>query len=906
MYIRIVVNKGPNRIQALFLLLVALSCAGRGFAGVAVTEIMYHPVSEDDRDEYIEIKNTGSQLVDLTGWRFTEGISFVFQEGMIMPPGGRLVVAADPERLRSLFGLDRGSVAGPWNGSLSNSGERITLADHRGAVADTVAYDDEPPWPLEADGGGASLECINAALDNDTPRNWSGARPSWFHVSYTGSATSNKLILYLAGPGSCLLDDVTLTPVEGGPTQIPNGAFTRGIEGWSARGSHSGSVFSPQGGRSDPGCLKILATDAGNGSSNGITCYPDPPLKRGKEYRLSFYVLHLSGSRRLITRLSGGGLEHQVEIPPGSGTPGRPNSIEQEVLPPLVASVEVEPVLPFPRDRPIVRARVEADGPCKVILQYYSDGWHETELADDGSAPGDEPGDGVYAAVLPSFPAGTLVRLKLTAQAGDLLSRPFESGFGVASEHVDSKLPVFWLFVRPADWRYLNENIWTQEYVPALLVAGGKIYPQVGLRFRGGRPRLFRKKSLKLRLQHGLLEGRRVVNLNAAAMDDDYMTEPLAYDFYRWCGVPAGETRFVRVQLNGSFWGLFVDVEQVDEKYLECRGIPPGGALYKAVGIASNLSPLEETQYTYEEQYEKKTRRSEPYDDLIEFIHGLAETDDPELFLEENLEVELFARYLAATNLMCVWDAIQHNYYLYRPPGGRWLVIPWDLDHAWGEWEWVYYCGNTYPLLMGHRDHRFAGVWYTWNNLWTVFFDVPRFRRMYEDFIREFLNTTFTEWRIFPRIENYRELIEETVLLDEAAWPDSKEPQHTGPQRTMAQELPLLKKNVSCRRRYLAGLLGVELMEQPPELFVRGEANADGKLNVADAVAVLEYLFSGGSVPCLAAADVNDDEQINIADAVALLGFLFAGGSQPPEPFEACGTDPTAGPLDCAHYPPCR
>ena len=85
----------------------------------------------------------------------------------------------------------------------------------------------------------------------------------------------------------------------------------------------------------------------------------------------------------------------------------------------------------------------------------------------------------------------------------------------------------------------------------------------------------------------------------------------------------------------------------------------------------------------------------------------------------------------------------------------------------------MYYWGDTYPLLMGHDDHHFAGVWYTWNRLWTVFLDVPRFRALYEETIAEFLNTDFTDWRILPRIEAYRRAIETTVLLDEAAWPDS-------------------------------------------------------------------------------------------------------------------------------------
>jgi len=41
--------------------------------------------------------------------------------------------------------------------------------------------------------------------------------------------------------------------------------------------------------------------------------------------------------------------------------------------------------------------------------------------------------------------------------------------------------------------------------------------------------------------------------------------------------------------------------------------------------------------------------------------------------------------------------------------------------------------------------------------------------------------------------------------------------------------------------------------------FVRGDANADGEVNLSDSVATLQYLFLGGGAPsCLEAADADD------------------------------------------------
>jgi hypothetical protein len=83
--------------------------------------------------------------------------------------------------------------------------------------------------------------------------------------------------------------------------------------------------------------------------------------------------------------------------------------------------------------------------------------------------------------------------------------------------------------------------------------------------------------------------------------------------------------------------------------------------------------------------------------------------------------------------------------------------------------------------------------------------------------------------------------------------------------------------------------------------FIRGDANNDGALNIADAIFVLAMLFSGGPpAPCPDAADVNDDGAINIADAIYALSFLFTpGGSPPPAPHPLAGLDPTPDVMLC-------
>ena len=88
----------------------------------------------------------------------------------------------------------------------------------------------------------------------------------------------------------------------------------------------------------------------------------------------------------------------------------------------------------------------------------------------------------------------------------------------------------------------------------------------------------------------------------------------------------------------------------------------------------------------------------------------------------------------------------------------------------------------------------------------------------------------------------------------------------------------------------------------PPERrFVRGDVNRSGKINIADPIYILAYLFSGGPPPpCMDAADLNDDGKIQINDPIYLLGWLFAHGPEPAPPFPEEDFDPTPDDLPCA------
>ncbi len=141
-----------------------------------ISEIHYDPASAAPAEEasgwvtsdfeFVELHNLGSQIVDLTGVRFTKGIDFDFSDGTVLAPGGFLVVVKNLAAFKSRYGNGR-PVAGEWdlNDRLS-SGENLKLSLGNGTPIIEFIYGSDGLWPTEPNGEGYSLtlERVSATL----------------------------------------------------------------------------------------------------------------------------------------------------------------------------------------------------------------------------------------------------------------------------------------------------------------------------------------------------------------------------------------------------------------------------------------------------------------------------------------------------------------------------------------------------------------------------------------------------------------------------------------------------------------------------------------------------------------------------------------------------------------------
>ena len=136
---------------------------------VVFNEIMYHPDHEPEASgEWIELHNQMAVDVDLSDWKLRGGVDFDFPAGTVVPGGGYLLVAADPDAVANALG--------PWSGRLDNNGESIRLISNGGRLMNEVEFNDRDPWPAAADGSGASLAKIDEDSASPDPVNWSWSR----------------------------------------------------------------------------------------------------------------------------------------------------------------------------------------------------------------------------------------------------------------------------------------------------------------------------------------------------------------------------------------------------------------------------------------------------------------------------------------------------------------------------------------------------------------------------------------------------------------------------------------------------------------------------------------------------------------------------------------------------------
>ncbi len=401
---------------------------------VVINEIFYSAPGTS-AEQWIEIYNKGTAAVDLSGWKFADGISFTFPPATMLGAGEYAVVVWDVAAFNALHpGLPR--VFGPFNGNMSGQGERVQLEDAIGNPADEVTFRSDGRWPAFASGTGSSLELKNPASDNNAPEAWADsnetARGVWTNVSYTFSGANlendptfySEFIMGLVNDGEVLIDDISVIedPTGTNLQLIQNGNFSGGTaDKWRNIGNHKTSVVVDD--PTSPGnkVLKIVAT----GYTEHMSNHCETSLKNGttlpwvintaKNYTISYRARWVRGSNQLHTRLffNRGARSELLPMATTGGTPGAQNSVYVANAGPTFSGLTHAPAVPAVSQVATVSVKLaDANNVASANIFYAVNGAAFTSTAMTAGL------NGLWTGTIPGQAASTKVQYYVVATDG--------------------------------------------------------------------------------------------------------------------------------------------------------------------------------------------------------------------------------------------------------------------------------------------------------------------------------------------------------------------------------------------------------------------------------------------------------------------------------------------------------
>ena len=141
--------------------------------GLRISELLYTPATL----EYIELHNIGAGTLDLSGVRFTKGVTYTFDPGTTLAAGAYLVVCHDRAAFQAQFGGAVPLAAGVFTGTLDNAGEVVALKPPAPWDVNILNFKYDPAWFVPDTDNGYSLtvrdDVTTPARDWDEKSTWS-------------------------------------------------------------------------------------------------------------------------------------------------------------------------------------------------------------------------------------------------------------------------------------------------------------------------------------------------------------------------------------------------------------------------------------------------------------------------------------------------------------------------------------------------------------------------------------------------------------------------------------------------------------------------------------------------------------------------------------------------------------
>jgi hypothetical protein len=284
------------------------------------------------------------------------------------------------------------------------------------------------------------------------------------------------------------------------------------------------------------------------------------------------------------------------------------------------------------------------------------------------------------------------------------------------------------IFTQSDWWNQMVSNYESETEIPATIVYNGTMLAyNVGVRFKGDtsyRQNNTEKKSFNISLDYESdvqdIDGYESLNFNCAFEDDTFVRE-IIYEAVNQYYIPAVANNYIDLYINGEYWGIYVNSQQVDSDLIKEWFLSKKGTRWRAEPSSNNvpnfgkgksaLNYLGASASDYEPYYTlKKTYKDDPWSDLIATCAALDNTSSTSSTdIASVLDVDRTLWFLACENVFDDEDSYIHkggtDYYLYwEVETGRMVPLEYDgnttMEFAYAFWSPFYNENDSnFPLL---------------------------------------------------------------------------------------------------------------------------------------------------------------------------------------------------------------
>ncbi len=344
--------------------------------------------------------------------------------------------------------------------------------------------------------------------------------------------------------------------------------------------------------------------------------------------------------------------------------------------------------------------------------------------------------------------------------------------------YIKNVVPRIDVLINPDTLSWIYDNVESdREFHAVFVYDNGNVHDTIhetGFRLRGNTSRYSAKKSFKISFNTWVpgqkYHGVEKMNLNGEHNDPSIVRARLYWDILNRSDVAGPRTNHVQVFINGNYYGLYLNVEHIDEEFVESRFGNNDGNLFKCLWPADlTYRGSDPDEYKFmsgdHRTYELKTNEeTDDYSDIAGFIDILNNTPIDELpcALESVFNVQDYLKIAAVDVLTANWDGYifnKNNFYLYHNTAtGLFEYIPYDTDNTFGiDWFGIDWASRNI---------------YEWSNtgeqrpLYTRLMQVPEYRAWYTFYIRQIISEVTGNPEFLNTIPALKDQLDEYVATD--------------------------------------------------------------------------------------------------------------------------------------------